>query len=93
MRYKIETPVKGYTGKSAGVAFADGTGYTDQLELADWFRSHGYKVTEREALAEMEETQAGVTPAQEASALAEMDAMEEPEGKPDMKPKAGKKRE
>ena len=46
MRYKIETPVKGYTGKSASVSFADGVGYTDKPDLVRWFRGHGYKVTE-----------------------------------------------
>lgn len=46
MKYKIETPEKQYNGVSASVAFIDGVGNTDNDYLAEWFREHGYKVTE-----------------------------------------------
>ncbi len=37
-----------YTGISAGVAFANGVGETNDPALLDWFRVHGYKVEEPE---------------------------------------------
>lgn len=41
----VETPVEGFTGTVAGVAFADGKGETvDPMALA-YFERHGYTVT------------------------------------------------
>lgn len=42
----IKTPVEGYTGIVAGVAFRDGTGVADGS--VDYFLRHGYTVTEAE---------------------------------------------
>lgn len=44
---KIIAPNKDYAGVSAGVAFQDGAGYTDDPYLVEWFRSHGYTVEEK----------------------------------------------
>ncbi len=40
----IEAPNKGYTGVSAGVAFCNGVGRTDNKHLIQWFKDHGYTV-------------------------------------------------
>lgn len=40
----IEAPNKGYTGISAGVAFCNGAGRTDNKHLIQWFKDHGYTV-------------------------------------------------
>lgn len=45
---KIYAPNKEYTGISATVAFAKGTGETNDEHLIEWFREHGYKVEEVE---------------------------------------------
>ena len=45
---RISTPNKSYTGVSAGVAFLNGEGHTDNPYLIGWFRSHGYIVEEPE---------------------------------------------
>lgn len=44
MKYKITTPVEGYTGISAGVSFAYGEGETEDRWIANWFLEKGYKV-------------------------------------------------
>lgn len=41
----IQTPVKGFTGKVAGVSFADGVGTTDDPGAIAYFERHGYDVT------------------------------------------------
>lgn len=41
----IQTPVKGYTGKVAGVSFADGVGETDDPAALAYFERHGYDIT------------------------------------------------
>lgn len=43
---RIIAPNKSYTGVSAGVAFSNGEGHTDDPYLISWFRSHGYIVEE-----------------------------------------------
>lgn len=45
----VKSPVEGYGGISAGVQFKDGVGETDNKNVADWFKSKGYEVTEEEA--------------------------------------------
>lgn len=42
----IKSPNKSYTGVSAGVAFANGEGKTDDKHLKEWFFSKGYTVVE-----------------------------------------------
>lgn len=49
---KIYAPNKDYTGTTASVAFAKGTGETENSQLLDWFREHGYKVVEPEKAVE-----------------------------------------
>ncbi|KGP80088.1 MULTISPECIES: hypothetical protein [unclassified Paenibacillus] len=41
---KVFAPNKEYTGLSAGVAFANGVGETDNPHLLSWFESKGYEV-------------------------------------------------
>lgn len=41
---KIMAPNKQYSGISAGVAFSNGFGETDNPHLIEWFREHGYGV-------------------------------------------------
>jgi len=41
---KILCPNKQYTGVSASVPFMNGVGETENPQLVDWFKSHGYTV-------------------------------------------------
>ena len=43
---KIYSPVKDYTGVTAGVGFSNGVGETDSPHLIGWFKENGYKVEE-----------------------------------------------
>ncbi len=45
---RIIAPNRSYTGVSAGVAFLNGEGSTDNPRLVEWFREHGYLVEEPE---------------------------------------------
>ena len=48
--YIVETPVKGFCGVgAAGVNFAYGKAEVNEGWVLDWFRKHGYKVTEKPA--------------------------------------------
>ena len=48
--YIVETPVKNYCGVgAAGVQFAYGKAEVHEGWVLDWFREHGYKVTEKDA--------------------------------------------
>lgn len=40
----IQTPVEGFTGKVAGVSFADGVGTTDDPAALAYFERHGYTI-------------------------------------------------
>jgi hypothetical protein len=40
----IKSPNQEYTGTSAGVAFVNGVGNTDNENLIEWFRDRGYEV-------------------------------------------------
>lgn len=40
----VHTPVKGFTGKVAGVAFTDGKGETTDKNALAYFRRHGYGI-------------------------------------------------
>lgn len=44
MAPKVHTPVKGFTGKVAGVSFADGVGETDHPAALAYFGRHGYTI-------------------------------------------------
>lgn len=46
---QIIAPNKDYTGESASVTFVKGVGETSDAYLIEWFRTHGYIVTEDEA--------------------------------------------
>ncbi|KAB1647476.1 hypothetical protein F8O06_02750 [Pseudoclavibacter sp. CFCC 14310] len=46
---KIATPVEGFTGHVAGVAFENGIGETDSLAALAYFRRQGYTVVQDEA--------------------------------------------
>lgn len=50
---KITTPVKGFTGKVAGVSFVDGEGETDDAGALAYFRRHGYGVDAAEKAVEI----------------------------------------
>ena len=43
---KILCPNKEYNGISASVTFVNGVGETNNLQLIEWFKSHGYTVEE-----------------------------------------------
>lgn len=42
--YDVTTPVEGYTGTVAGVAFSGGRGRTSSSAAVQYFRRHGYTV-------------------------------------------------
>ena len=46
---KILAPNKSYTGISAGVAFSNGVGETEDKSLIEWFYSHGYEIAKDES--------------------------------------------
>ena len=44
----VETPVKDYVGVgAAGIHFANGMAEVREGWVLDWYREHGYKVTEK----------------------------------------------
>ena len=46
--YIVETPVPGYVGIGAGgVQFAYGKAEVPEGNILNWYREHGYKVTEK----------------------------------------------
>ncbi len=44
--YKVLAPNAQYTGKSAGVEFINGIGFTDNERTMHWFISHNYAVVD-----------------------------------------------
>lgn len=79
---QIIAPNKDYTGESASVTFVKGVGETSDAYLIEWFRTHGYTVTEDEA-AEVS-PEASETPETEAEAEAEAaDVAEQVESEPE----------
>lgn len=44
---KIYSPNKDFTGQRASVYFIKGVGETEDIELINWFKSHGYKVEDQ----------------------------------------------
>ncbi|MFD7884088.1 hypothetical protein ACFV3N_16815 [Streptomyces bauhiniae] len=64
--YKIESPVRSFTGESAGVHFNKGTGYVDDSTkegrgAVEYFRRHGYGVAPADEVTEEERVQELVT--------------------------------
>lgn len=57
----IKTPVEGFTGTVAGVAFADGVGHTEDAAALAYFRRHGYTI--EQALPEAVEGDEGLVEA------------------------------
>ena len=47
-KVKILSPNKSYTGVSASVAFINGVGETEDENIIDWFKEHGYEVIEED---------------------------------------------
>lgn len=45
---EIHTPVKGFTGKVAGVQFTDGVGETTDTAALAYFERHGYTLVPKE---------------------------------------------
>lgn len=46
--YIVETPIKNYCGVgAAGIQFAYGKAEVCEGWVLDWFKEHGYKVTEK----------------------------------------------
>lgn len=45
---EVRTPVKGFSGKVAGVDFVDGVGSTSDESALAYFRRHGYEVASPE---------------------------------------------
>ena len=55
-KYLVETPVKDYCGVGAGgIQFAYGKAYVYEGWVLDWYKEHGYKVTEVKEEAELTE--------------------------------------
>ena len=48
---KIYAPVKDFDGFRANVRFVKGVGETDDLQMIQWFKTHGYKVEETSSYA------------------------------------------
>lgn len=46
---QVIAPNKDYNGESASVTFVRGVGETSDAYLIEWFKEHGYTVTEDEA--------------------------------------------
>lgn len=46
---KIYAPVKDFNGLRNNVRFVNGVGETSDPKIADWFKSHGYKVALEES--------------------------------------------
>lgn len=53
---KILCPNKEYSGVSASVTFINGVGETNNPQLIDWFKSHGYTVDAKKDEDNFEET-------------------------------------
>lgn len=54
--YIVETPVENFCGiGAAGVQFAYGKAEVREGWVLDWFKKHGYKVTEKDKAAEAAE--------------------------------------
>lgn len=47
-KVKILSPNRSYTGISAGVDFLRGVGETNDPNLIDWFKEHGYSIIEED---------------------------------------------
>lgn len=61
--HKITAPVKGYSGRVAGVHFVDGVGETDNENAIAYFRRHKYGVEEvAQADEQVDETPAAEVP-------------------------------
>lgn len=66
MRYKIEAPVRSFSGQSAGVAFTNGTGFVEDADkpgraALEYFRRHGYGVAPSDGKTDEERIQELVT--------------------------------
>lgn len=58
--YIVETPVKNFVGVgAAGVQFAYGKAEVKEGWVLEWFRKHGYKVTEKPEEPEKPEEESG----------------------------------
>lgn len=68
---QIIAPNKDYTGESASVTFVKGVGETSDAYLIEWFKEHGYTVTEDED--EATEVQPEVQPVASETAETEED--------------------
>ncbi|MGF7050410.1 alpha/beta superfamily hydrolase [Paenibacillus sp. DS2015] len=44
---KVYAPNKQYIGLSAGVSFVNGIGESDDPNVIEWFRDHGYEIEEK----------------------------------------------
>ncbi len=91
MKYKVKAPVPGYCGISAGVAFVNGEGITENAHLAEWFEERGYSVERLKAVKEQEHPPAG-EPAPELPKEPENTAPEPPAGEQEPEPPKGKKK-
>lgn len=59
--YVVETPVKDFCGVGAGgIHFAYGKAEIHEGWVLDWYREHGYKVTEKAELEKKQDEEAGV---------------------------------
>jgi hypothetical protein len=66
MKYRIEAPVRSFSGESVGVTFTKGTGFVDDSTKAgraalEYFRRHGYGVSPSDGKTDEERAQEIVT--------------------------------
>ncbi|ORJ92581.1 hypothetical protein A6F55_23740 [Prescottella equi] len=71
MKTAVTTPVEGYTGIVAGVAFINGRGETDDQNALSYFARHGYRIDDATAV-----------PAAAGPRIGAMSAPEIPDGAP-----------
>lgn len=46
--YEIKSPNESFRGVCASVSFLNGVGHTSNEHLVEWFKKHGFEVTEKE---------------------------------------------
>ncbi|MEG0165649.1 hypothetical protein [Anaerorhabdus sp.] len=45
--YEVKSPNESFRGVCASVSFLNGVGYTSNEHLVEWFKKHGFEVTEK----------------------------------------------
>lgn len=45
--YEVKSPNKSFRGVCASVSFLNGIGHTSNEHLVEWFKKHGFEITEK----------------------------------------------